>query len=141
MGPAMIAGVFGLVVAAAGGFYGGQRLKQAEWDAAELDRTRELALLERRRQVNAQAQSAGQEAVRAAIAAELRRSQDALSIALRTPVSCPPAGESPLELGDVLLPAGVLDGVRDAAGVVDRLERAAAEPGVALQRGAADPGR
>lgn len=106
------------------GFVLGTRLKQGEWDAAELERQQMAGRTLLRQGEAALAASTLHEAKRGQLAAQLRRSRDALSIALRTPISCPDigdgeapagAGRRTIPLGSVVLPAGVLDGVRDAA--------------------------
>lgn len=141
LGPAALAA--GAIAAAAAlcGYWLGHRHTQARWDAEKLEQLQEDADEAFWRRSRAQDASTAFEAYRTAQAARLRQTHDALSIALRSPVSCPSAGDPPLELGDVLLPAGVLDRVRDfAAGPAD-VDRPSGEPGGALPGRATDPGR
>lgn len=116
-----------LLAAAGGGIWLGSTLKQADWDAAELERTRETA---RRAAIHADRAweaSAAHERARAAQSAALRKARDELQAALNRPLDCPESGR----LGDVLLPADALGRVRDAAG--QPADTAPAdEPGAAL---------
>lgn len=100
-----------LASAAAAGHRTGAAGVQARWDAAELERTRQQLTDVRRNADRAIAASDAYQRDRTAVARSLRESRDALSIALRTPISCPPSGQ----LGDLVLPGGLLDGVRRAA--------------------------
>lgn len=107
---------------------------QARWDAAELARERQANVDAARRAEQSIAAAAAHEAARAAIARNLTEARHDLRNALSAPISCPP-GQSGMEVGDVLLPAAVLDGVRRAAegGGGQRADRpAAAEPGRAM---------
>lgn len=110
--------------------WGGARFKQSEWDAAELQRMRENAATAARRVDVALDASAAYEKTRAAAAAESRRPRHDVDVALQAPVAC--AGQ-PLQLGELVLPAAALDGVRGAAiAGADRAEDPA-EPGAALR--------
>lgn len=107
------------VALAAGGAWchrAGARSVQARWDAAEVQRERQANADALRRADLALAASASHEADRAALARNLREARNAVSIALRTPISCPASGLA----ADVVLPAAALAGVRDAAGTDGR---------------------
>jgi hypothetical protein len=118
------------VLAATVGGWGGARFKQGQWDAAELDRTRRDAAVAVRRIDVALDASAAYEKSRAAVAAEIRKARHAVDVALQAPLSCPPG--QPLQLGDLVLPAAVLDGVRGAAAVDHGSAGNSAEPGQPL---------
>lgn len=117
MGLSLAARLVGALLLALAGFVLGQRLKQGEWDAAALEQRNATDRKLARQAEQSMAASTAHEQQRAAIAAQLRRSRDALSIALRAPISCPTdsePGSRAVALGDVLLPAAALDGVRSA---------------------------
>lgn len=100
-----------LAAVAAWCYRAGAASVQARWDAAEQERERQ-ANADRLRQFNqALAASTTHETQRAAIARNLTEARNALSYAMRSPIICPASGQ----LGDVVLPAGALAGVRDAA--------------------------
>jgi hypothetical protein len=87
---------------------------QALWDAATAAATLKAASDREKRAELALAASAEAEAYRAALAANLEDARHALQKALRRPISCP-AGAL---LGDVVLPAAAMDGLRSASGAV-----------------------
>lgn len=100
-----------LASAAGAGHRAGAAGVQARWDAAELERTQQQLSDARRNAERSITASAAHERDRAALARSLREARNAVSIAMRTPISCPNSGE----LGDLVLPADALRGVRDAA--------------------------
>ncbi|MFN3630485.1 MAG: hypothetical protein ACK4XK_10605 [Casimicrobiaceae bacterium] len=102
------------IAASAGGAWchrAGAAGVQARGDAVELERERQANANALRNANRARLASTRHETERAALARHLREARNATSIAMRTPISCPDSGR----LGDLLLPAGALAGVRDAA--------------------------
>jgi len=124
--PRLSAAAVALAAALCAGGWCGARFKQGQWDAAELQRTRENAAAAARRVDVAMDASAAYEKSRAAVAAEIRRPRHDVDAALHAPVAC--AGQ-PFELGDLVLPGAALDGVRSAAAAGDGGAEAASEPG------------
>lgn len=102
------------IAAAAGGAWchrAGAASVQARWDRVELERERQANADALRNANRMLAASTRFEATRADLARNLTQARHALSIAMRTPISCPASGQ----LGDLVLPPGALAGVRDAA--------------------------
>lgn len=116
----LLAGLSLICSAGALGWWLGTGHVQGRWDAAELQRERAVATLgaqERRRQA---AVSEQHEAERREIRARLPALTQELRHELQAPITCPPTGQPPLELGAVPVPGSV----------VDRLRRAGADPGL-----------
>lgn len=113
-----------LALAAGGGFRFGVKLKQGEWDKAELAR-REAA--EETRQINRRAMdgaAAEFETQRRALEARRVRPSPEASAALGAP-ACPSA---PVALGDVHIDRAIVRGLRDAAADLEPPGAAASEP-------------
>lgn len=106
---------------------------QALWDGARAEAEQAAAADRAAQAETARTAAADYEAQKAAIAANLEDARHDLQKALRRPIRCP-AGAS-LAVGDVVLPADVLAGLRDAAGAARaRRDRPApAEPGRAVR--------
>jgi hypothetical protein len=123
------AAVVALGVAAAGGW----QVRDWQADADELARTREEAAA-RLRQVDRGIEAgAALETERARLARELTRARHDIKTALQQPVTCPAAPDgTPGELGDLVIPAAALAGLRRAAGGLPP-GPAASEPGRAVQ--------
>jgi len=142
----LAAAAVALVVAAGAGWRQGVLHTRAAWQAADV--AREHAQLEalgedRRRAARA---STTHEERRAAIAAALPEAQHDIRAALSAPLDCKtdPPGSSRLAdraLGDVLVPAAALAGLRHAAGDDDPPGSAAAQPRGSLFGRPGDPGR
>lgn len=131
MGLSLSARAVALALAVLAGFVLGTRLKQGEWDASELERRATVDRTLLRQAEQSMTASTAHEKQRAAIASQLRRSRDALALALRAPISCSTTAE-PFALGDVVLPAAALDGVRSAGRPRHEPGPAASEPGAGL---------
>ncbi|MCR5864639.1 hypothetical protein [Aquincola sp. J276] len=102
------------IAAAAGGAWchrQGAAGVQARWDAAELERERQSNADALRNANRALQASARHETERASLARNLSEARHANTVAIQVPVDCPASGLA----GDVLLPAGALVGVHDAA--------------------------
>jgi len=105
-----------LAVVWAHGMTKGKAWVQADWDAATVaaERAAQAAAQAQRDQANAAATDF--ETKRARLAGELHRTRGALSVALRTPLSCTPTGDGHAPtLADVVVPADAVAGLRAAA--------------------------
>lgn len=94
----------------------GKAWVQADWDAANVaaERAAQAAAQAQRDQANAAATDF--ETKRARLATELHRARGALSVALRTPLSCAPTGDGHAPtIADVPVPAAAVDRLRVAA--------------------------
>lgn len=110
----------GLVVAAAaalagGGYWQGGRVVQGRWDAAELQREREQAEAAAEQRRLADRAARGFEVARARLAEAAPAARAAVGAGLRAPVACS-AGAASVALGDLRVPAAVVDGLRRASG-------------------------
>lgn len=110
---------------------------RTQWAAAEQARERQANADAMRRAEAAMVAAAAHETTRAGLAHNLNEARHALQLALNTALSCPGGAPAAPEarLGDVLLPAAVMDSLRRAAegGGGERADRAAAaEPGRAM---------
>jgi hypothetical protein len=105
--------IVGIVLAAtfAGGLGVGIRWVKADWQAETLERERQQRNEERKQAERAAAAAAEFERLRRE--SEVRRAElsNQLRKALQRPISCP-AGQT---LGDLVVPADVIGGLRDAA--------------------------
>ena len=102
------------IAAAAGGAWchrAGAVSVQARWDRVELERERQANADALRNANRALAASTRFETNRASLARKLYEARNANTVAIQAPIDCPASGLA----GDVLLPAGALVGVRDAA--------------------------
>lgn len=123
------------VVAAAAGAWGGWQVRDLQADADELARTREEGAA-RMRQVDRSIEAGtAHETERARLARELTKARHDIRTALQQPATCPaqPDG-TPGQLGDLVIPAAALAGLRRAAGGLPP-GPAASEPGGTLQPG------
>lgn len=130
------------VSAAAGGawcYRQGSADVQARWDAAELERERQANTDALRNANRALQASARHETERAALARNLREARHANTISMQQQFSCPASGQ----VGDVLLPADALAGVRSAAAGASWSHPGAAsvQLGRSVRGGAGDPTR
>jgi hypothetical protein len=103
----------GLVLAgaAAGGWHLGAGRVQGQWDAAELERERQVRDDRAAQQRLANEAAQRFELERQALAAGMARARRAVADALAAPAVCPPSGR----LADVVVPAAALDGLRAAS--------------------------
>jgi hypothetical protein len=105
-----------LAVVWAHGMTKGKAWVQADWDAATVatERAAQAAAQAQRDQANAAATEF--ETKRAQLATELQRTRGALSVALRTPLSCTPTGDGHVPtIADVPVPADAVARLRAAA--------------------------
>lgn len=105
-----------LAVVWAHGMTKGKAWVRADWNAANVaaERAAQAAAQAQRDQANAAATEF--EAKRARLAGELHRTRGALSVALRTPLSCTPTGDGHAPtIADVPVPAAAVDRLRAAA--------------------------
>jgi hypothetical protein len=130
--------VLGLAVAA--GWRQGVRATLADWRAADLERAQSQAAAEDDARQRARAAAWQYERERDRIQTDLTEVRRALSRSLARPVAgC--SASAPLALGDVVLPADVLDGVRSVGAGAPDDRAAAAGPGQPVQPGAGDSNR
>jgi hypothetical protein len=109
----------GLAAAIALGWWLGAGRVQARWDAAELAHARAAADARAENELLRASAAAAHEAARQQIQSRTPEARRAVNTALRQPVPCPPPapGAPPaadLALGDVRVPAAVVDGLRRA---------------------------
>jgi hypothetical protein len=105
-----------LAVVWAHGMTKGKAWVQADWDKATVaaERAAQAAAQAQRDQANAAAKDF--ETKRTRLATELQRTRGALSVALRTSLSCEPTGDGHVPtLADVPVPAAAVDRLRIAA--------------------------
>lgn len=86
-----------------------------EWAQAREAQAEAARLQSQQRARDAQAAAADYETSRVAIRAQLDQARVGLRDALRVP-ACPAGGGDAVELGDVLVPAGAVDRLRQSAG-------------------------
>jgi hypothetical protein len=104
-----------LVLAAGYGYRHGAARVQARWDKAAAEQLAQAEADRESNRLRAQAAATDYETQRAAIARRAAQPSQESVYALRSTI-CPPPGAlgRPLELGDVPVPAAVLDRLRDA---------------------------
>lgn len=115
--------------------YGGWQVRDGQAAKADLARERAAAQDARRRTESALRASQQHEVDRGVIQARLRASQADLARALATPAQQCPG----VEVGGIVLPAAVLDGLRRAAGPGAAADAGESRPTVPDRPG--DPGR
>jgi hypothetical protein len=94
-----------------GGYRAGADRVRMQWHLEQAERERAAAEQHLRNERSANAAATDYRAARAARAARQPETQHALRNALSAPISCPPAASA---LGDVRIPAAVVDRLRDA---------------------------
>lgn len=92
----------------------GKEWTQAEWDAANVAAERQAQQQAEQNRKTALDAAARFESTRQRLSAENRRARDALSVALRAPISCDDKG-APYALADLPVPAAVVDRLRQSA--------------------------
>ncbi len=94
------------------GVWFGSHHVQAKWDAAQLQQERAARVLAAQQQRISHQQAIQREQARQALRNQLKEALNGLEADLSVPVACP--ASAPLRFGDVPVPAGVLDRVRNA---------------------------